>query len=127
MIRHIAANALTFLVLAMIAMGVAFIWVQNSFTAEGPLQESVIVPLNRGDGINTISERLEEAGAIESASIFRVMARYRGDDGNLKFGDYEIPAGASMEEVLALVTSGRSVSYQVTIPEGLTSWQIVAS
>jgi UPF0755 protein len=43
----------------------------------------------------------------------------------LRFGEYRIPARASMKEVLDLLASGRTVLYAVTVPEGLTSWEVV--
>ena len=43
----------------------------------------------------------------------------------LKAGDYEIKKNASMAEIMELLTQGRGVLSKVTIPEGLTSLQIV--
>ena len=68
---------------------------------------------------------MEAQGLISNDRIFRIAARYGGDDRKLKFGEYKVPAHASMKDILGLVTSGRALAYQVTVPEGLTSWQIV--
>lgn len=125
MYRHIAANALTLLILAVLAVGVVIGWGRAEFTREGPLETETLVPLERGEGLNTITARLAEAGAISNPTVFRLAARYSGADRELKFGDYMIPPGATMEEVLEIITSGRSFSYNVTIPEGWTSWQVV--
>ena len=43
----------------------------------------------------------------------------------MKFGEYQIPAGASMREILELLNRGGNVLRQVVVPEGLTSWQVV--
>jgi UPF0755 protein len=43
----------------------------------------------------------------------------------LRFGEYEIPAGASMEEILEIINSGVGIVRRVIVPEGLTSWQVV--
>jgi UPF0755 protein len=75
--------------------------------------------------LQKVADRLADAGVISNPYIFRLAARYSGMENNLKFGDYAIPAKASMEEVLALIASGRGINYQVTIPEGWTSYQIV--
>ena len=42
-----------------------------------------------------------------------------------EFGEYSIPAGASMREILELLNQGGNVVRQVVVPEGLTSWQVV--
>ncbi|MEM7546694.1 MAG: endolytic transglycosylase MltG [Pseudomonadota bacterium] len=125
MIKHLAANALTVvLVLCIAGIGVVYFGVQQ-FQAEGPAAEPIRVNIESGDSLKVASERLAEAGAIENAMIFRLGARYQNLDKQLKFGEYEIPALASMEEVLDIVTSGQSIQYRVTVAEGLTSWEVV--
>ena len=54
-------------------------------------------------GLATIARVLEEAGAIGNPTVFRIGARYTGMDQGLRFGEYEIPARASMEEILASI------------------------
>lgn len=125
MIKNFAANGLTILIVLCIALaGLAIVSIQ-SFTASGPLEASKRVSLESGVTLKDASEVLETAGVIDNAMIFRIGARYRGDQTALKYGEYDIPAGASMEEVLDIVVSGRSIQYKVTIAEGLTSWEIV--
>jgi len=125
MYRHIAANALLLIIVGLIALGFVVSWAQTEYRAPGPLTETVLVPVERGDNLGKVTDRLVEAGVISNASVFRVAARYTGADSQLKFADYEIPAEASMEEVLAIVTSGKGFSFNVTIVEGWSSWQVV--
>ena len=79
----------------------------------------------RGATLDQVAEALEEEGVVSSAALFRIGARYEGRAEGLRFGEYEIPAGASMATVLDLLASGRVVQYAVTVPEGLTSWEVV--
>ena len=44
---------------------------------------------------------------------------------SLKAGEYLIPAHASMHDIMDTMVTGRGILYSVTIPEGLTSQQIV--
>lgn len=125
MAKHFAANALTVLIVVCIALAGLAIWSIRSFTAPGPLDAPELVELERGVSLTAASEMLEKDGAITNAAIFRLGARYRGLDDKVKYGEYEIPASASMEEVLDIVTSGKSIQYKVTIAEGLTSWEVV--
>ncbi len=122
--RHIAANAITILILIGIIIVGMIGYGANEFSRPGD-HEAAVVTLERGDGLNTVSERLEDAGVISDARIFRLAARYLRRSGEIKWGEYEIPAGASMEEVLAMLVDGRTVQHKVTVPEGLTSWEIV--
>ena len=125
MMRHFAANALTFLIIALVLIFGLVVWGQNTFRGPGPLSEPLIVEVERGAGLSSVTEQLAEAGAIENATLFRVAARYTEMDGGLRFGEYEIPAGASMEEILQLLNRGSNIVRQVIVPEGFTSWQVV--
>ena len=112
------------IVVAFALIGAAY-WAISQFSAPGPHTESTRVVLARGATLNSASTALVEAGVISNPSIFRIGARYRGMAEAIKFGEYEIPPSASMEEVLEIVVEGRSLQYPVTVAEGLTSWEVV--
>ncbi len=123
--RSLAANALTFIILALLLAGAAVGWGRSQFYAAGPLAEPVVIVVEPGDNLDDITPRLVEAGALGNAEVFRIGVRYSGLASKLKFGEYNIPAGASMAEILKILVSGRSIQYRVTIPEGLTSYEVV--
>jgi len=125
MVRHIASNAITLLIVAMTLVGGIIAWGGSQMKAPGHFNTDVVFEVVAGDRLKAVSERLKEQGLISDDRIFRIAARYGGEAQNLKFGEYKIPAYASMNDILDLVTSGKALAYQVTIPEGLTSWQIV--
>ncbi|WP_340109099.1 endolytic transglycosylase MltG [Pikeienuella sp. HZG-20] len=123
--KHVAANALTVLIVLCVALAGLTLWGIHSFSAPGPLANPKLVVLERGVSLKDASETLEREGVIANAIIFRLGARYRGEAGAVKYGEYEIPAAATMEQVLDIVVSGQSIQYKVTIAEGLTSWEVV--
>lgn len=123
--RHIAANALTVLIVVGLVLAGLAAWGVQRFQAEGPHGEDRIVVIDSGDRLGVISEKLAEAGVVSDPTIFRLGARYRGEAGRIRFGEYKIPARASMAEVLDVLVSGRAVQHFVTVPEGLTSWEVV--
>ncbi len=104
--KHIAANGLSFLILVAIALAGALGWGQRQWVAYGPLEQAIFFEVPRGATLSAVSEDLEEAGAISSAMIFRLGTEYADRAGDLRFGSYEIPAGASMDMVLEIVTAG---------------------
>jgi UPF0755 protein len=53
--------------------------------------------------------------------VFALKAR-----SELKAGEYLFPKGASVKDVVETIVEGKVVQHQITIPEGLTSEQIVA-
>ncbi|NOX72695.1 MAG: hypothetical protein GXP03_03400, partial [Alphaproteobacteria bacterium] len=125
MVRHFASNAITLLIVGMTLVGGIIAWGAGQMKGAGDFTEDVVFEVKKGDRFQVISERLAEEGLISDARIFRISARYSGDHAKLKFGEYKIPAYSSMDEVLGIIVSGKALAYQVTVPEGLTSWQVV--
>lgn len=125
MMRHVVANVLTLLILGLLVVFGIATWAQREYRAAGPLAVPVEMQVERGEGLNSVAAKLASAGAIRNATLFRVAARYAELEEGLKFGDYSIPAGASMEDILRLLNQGGNVIRQVVVPEGLTSWQVV--
>ena len=60
----------------------------------------------QGANLRRVSEDLANSGAISSRLLFRLGTRYADMADQLRFGVYEIPARASMSDVLQIVTSG---------------------
>jgi UPF0755 protein len=125
MMRHVAANALTLMILGLVVLFGIITWGQSQFRGEGPLEAPLRFEVARGEGLASVTNRLAEAGAISNPSVFRIGARYTDLDAGLRFGEYEFPAGASMEAILRQLNEGGNVVRQVIVPEGLTSWQVV--
>lgn len=123
--RSIAANAFTFLILLMVALGGFVAWAQGQFRNEGPLVEDLVFEVARGATLGVVSGNLLSVGAISNEQLFRIGARYTERDTNLKFGEYVLPAGSSMDGILDILVEGKSVQYLVTIPEGMYISEIV--
>lgn len=128
------ARALMMALLALIALGAitaigGWLYAQNQYAGAGPETADGadrIVMIQNGAGTGQIASRLEEAGAITNADNFRIAVRLTSNDGALRAGEYAIPSGASMKEIIDLLISGRSLLHPITVPEGLTSAMIVA-
>ncbi len=124
--RSIAANAFTFLIVALLALAGLFAWGQGQFRNPGPVAEDTVFEVPKGANLTKVAEALEAGGLISSGPVFRIGARYTKRDNKLKFGEYLIPQGASMDEILDILTSGKSIQYFITLPEGLYTSEIIA-
>ncbi len=93
--------------------------------AAGPLRQYQEFHLTAGHGLNAISSSLEEQGIIEDALTFRLIARLQGVGQRLKAGNYRFPQRVSPAQVLAMLVEGKTHLYSITIPEGLSSQQIL--
>jgi UPF0755 protein len=86
--------------------------------AEGPVGVEVV----KGDTLSTVAAKLEEAGVIKSALVFKVEARMDGNnDTSIKTGRYTFSPGTETNAIISKLTAGEAVpSVSVTLPEGLT-------
>ena len=104
--RHIASNAVTFLMVGLFLLGGVILWGKSEYTAEGPLEQAICLQVERGSNMRKVSRNLEEQGAVTSAAIFRMGADYTDKTGALKAGSFLVQPGASMSEIVDVVTKG---------------------
>jgi len=104
--RNIASNFLTFLVVLAFLLAGLILWGRSQYNAEGPLETSICLRVDRGSNMRLVSQELEKRGAIRSGMLFRVGADYTGKESQLKAGSWLIRNGASMAEVTDVITRG---------------------
>jgi UPF0755 protein len=122
----IIGNAIFTGLLLLIFAGGATLYVgREKLTAAGPLDRERTIVIQRGQGIRDIAETLKREGVIDQVFPFVTGAVVLRVTDEMKAGEYLIEPHASMRDVLAAIVEGRSIQHQVTIPEGLTSEQIV--
>ncbi len=114
----------TLLVFVFAGGAVAIIYGQSLMSGPGPLQQDKIVVIPRGIGTSEIANILEQEGVISNALMFEAT-HFLSAGGNLKFGEYQFKQNATLKEVRDTLLEGRSIQHSITIPEGLTSEQIV--
>jgi peptidoglycan lytic transglycosylase G len=117
----------TFILIVMIATGGVYFYGKQKIEAPGPLQEDKVVNIPSRAGVTDIAEILQREGVIDSnrwafiGAVFALKAR-----SDLKPGEYLFPRSASLRDIIGTIVEGKVVQHAVTIPEGLTSEQIVA-
>lgn len=112
------------LVFAAIAL-LGFSYLKLSFHKSGANEDSKIVFITPGLGLNQAASLLHDEGVISNAAVFKINARFFEDKAVIKAGEYEIPAGASMAEVYALLQSGEVILHRFTVTEGQTVGEVV--
>ncbi len=108
--RHVAANALTFFIVALFLVAGAVTWGASRWSSAGPLAEAVCLRVESGSTMRRVADDLAARGAIASAAIFRIGSDYSGRTPRLKAGSYLLPEGASMEQIADIVTRGGASS-----------------
>lgn len=102
-----------------------WLWLSAHIQAPGPLEAETIVVIEPGSGLGSVAMQLQRAGIIQSDFTFRLHARFSGYAAQLKAGEYRFEPGVSPGAALAKVVAHDVVVRFITIPEGLTSSQVV--
>lgn len=111
-------------VFALLAVGGAgYAW--HEFVKEGPLADAKQLVIPKGANIEKIADTLTEAGVIESRFIFTNWIRVLGTQGRLRAGEYRFPKRVSAQDTMNILISGRQIQRRFTIPEGLTTYQVL--
>lgn len=123
----IVGNAIfTILIILMIGAGATYYYGKQALESPGPLQEDKIVNIPARAGKRDIADVLSREGVINVnpwVFIGGVFALKASSD--LKPGEYSFQKNASLRDVIATIVDGKVVQHAITIPEGLTSEQIV--
>lgn len=119
------SGVMTFLTLVALAVGGLVYWGKSEFNRPGPLAQPTAVMIQRNAGVTEIADSLQRAGVISDANVFKAGVGVYGAKDKLRYGEYAFPANVSMREAMEIIVSGKSIEHTVTIPEGLTSLQIV--
>jgi UPF0755 protein len=124
----VVGNAIiTLLIILMIGAGTVYYYGRQILESPGPLQEDKVVNIPARAGKRDIAEVLQREGVINVNPwyfIGGVLALKASQD--LKPGEYQFQKNASLRDVIGTIVEGKVVQHSVTIPEGLTSEQIVA-
>ena|SRR6185312_13899663 len=108
------------------AVGGAGYWVYRDARAPGPSTEAHTLVIPPHTGVSGIAEALQKEGVIRHKFVFEVAAKFSGRGGAMQSGEYEFPAGASMFAAMDILAAGKTVKHRLTIPEGLTTAEILA-
>ncbi len=119
------SGLLSFALLGAVAGFALFGWAAAEARKPGPLAADKIVVIAREDDGGPIGDQLQREGVIDSAIWFSAMTLLDGSRGALKRGEYAFKAGVSLRQVEDELLSGKVVLHSLTIPEGLTSDQVV--
>jgi UPF0755 protein len=128
--RHpliIAGNAIFSIILIIaIAGGVAWSYGKHKFETPGPLERDKVVNIPKGLGLRDIADLLTRENVIGEPWVFigGVLVLKAKDE--LKYGEYKFIKQATLRETIETIVEGKVVQHTFTIPEGLTSEQIVA-
>lgn len=83
----------------------------------------VIIP--RGSSFAAAADSLKSAALVSSPFLFRMYARLRKEDRNIKPGTYLLKRGTPWADIVSALHGGKGLVNTITIPEGFGLFQIV--
>jgi len=86
---------------------------------EEPAQ-AIEVTVPTGTTFDSVLDTLVDRRVVAARRRFRFYARVTGADRRIRSGSYALVPGASWGEILETLTSGRMMTFGLTIPEGFT-------
>lgn len=123
MLQNLRGRLILLLFALVLTVNLGRMAVNETYRSPGPLPttRAVVIP---AAGTGAAAETLKADGAISSKLFFRAAAWITRRKNPIRAGEFEIPARASLQQVLQILRFGPLVQHQVTIPEGLTGIQI---
>lgn len=111
--------------LGVVVIVISGFWFINDIRRPLPLTSAITLELSSGRGIRSLSAILKDKGLVRHPLIVRLSARIYGYDTRLKAGEYRLEPGMSLLDVLEKISDGKVILHRLTLPEGLTSAQML--
>jgi UPF0755 protein len=125
--RRLLSSFMTFFVIAGIGITILIGSVYNDTQEPGPTQEPTSFVVDKGQSLKSIAQKLEREGIVRDIKIIGAPEAFsiltRKYDVVAKAGEYAIPAGASLQQVLEIIASGEVIQRKITVPEGISTYQ----
>ncbi|MEO6835995.1 MAG: endolytic transglycosylase MltG [Candidatus Tumulicola sp.] len=120
---RIFGGAAALATLAAILAG-GWFWYTAYRDRSAPAVETHVI-VAQGSTFGGVARQLAAGGVINNVLAFRLLARMRGQETDVRAGEYRFAPHQTQDDVLrALVSGGAQVAVWVAIPEGFTSRQI---
>ncbi|MEZ4870893.1 MAG: endolytic transglycosylase MltG [Bdellovibrionales bacterium] len=94
------------------------------FGTPGEPQRQVVIEVRPGQSFNAVATELYKSNIITSFFEFKVLAKLTGYTTKVKTGEYAFNGAMTPMSVLRMLASGISISYPITFPEGLNSFEM---
>ncbi|MGI5921959.1 MAG: endolytic transglycosylase MltG [Syntrophomonadaceae bacterium] len=102
-----------------------YAYLYNQTLPVNPHDKSLIdVVIPADSNARQIASLLKENNLIRSESVFTSYCRRKELDNQLKAGHFQFSRSQSVEQIVAAIIQGKTVSLSLTIPEGFTVKQI---
>lgn len=122
--KTVLSTATFFILSLVLAIGFfSYQFLNSGYSSDA---QDVLFDVNPGQSMSEVANNLETAKLIKNAKLFQWYSRYKNMNPKLKRGEYALNAAMTPDQVLAVITSGKSIARNFTVAEGLNMWDIAA-
>jgi UPF0755 protein len=116
--------------LTIILASFVFAWLMMDFnnfidTPLGIPVDGEVYELRPGSTVSMLANDLHEMGYLDKPLYLRLLARWDGSAKKIKAGEYQFSPGMNPRDLLNLLTSGKVISYSLTLVEGWDFKQVL--
>jgi UPF0755 protein len=80
--------------------------------------ETVTFTIQPGETTGSIAGRLAQVGLVRNATIFRIRVQWRGAEGKLQAGEYQLRQGIPEDELIEVLQQAKAKDVAITFIEG---------
>ena len=107
--------------------GASWLWVSSTLGRSGPHTDDSVVIISPGSGHTAVRWDLQRAGVLHHMYHYDAARMLAGNNFVPKAGEFLLPAGASLRQIMNILHEGKSLQRRLTIVEGQTSAEIIAA
>jgi UPF0755 protein len=114
-----------FILFFLVLFGGSWAFVDRWLNGPGPLEQAKTVVVPRGAGRDRMAEIFVKEGVVAKPLAFKIAYLIDSTPRSIKAGEYEVPPHVSVTGLLEILQSGKTVQRRLTVPEGLSTAEIV--
>ncbi len=114
-----------FIVVVLFIIVAVSLAISSWFYSPIALSGEIYLVVEKGDSTAAVANKLQDNNVINKPWLFKMAARIAGLDKKLKTGEYFFSGDVSMQQILDKLTNGDVIYRKITLPEGLTSAQMI--
>jgi UPF0755 protein len=118
--RRLLTLLVLFAILAPVGLGVFFWMLQWMDAPIESLRQPTVYEVQHGATVASVAKDLAGMHVLERPDVWRYWARWSGQAGRLKAGEYQLTPGLSPRKLADLLTSGLVIQHAITFIEGST-------
>jgi UPF0755 protein len=125
-LRNILMGLLLTLAIGIATVSAGYFWLtQHYLLTANSLSQDITLEIPRGTSGKQISQLLATKGIIRHAPAFRILSLITQKAPHFQAGEYQFSAYTTPQAVMDKLVKGEVVHYRITIPEGLSSVEIL--